>query len=124
MDAWRLCLPRHAYASAHSQLRDEEDGTPGWAVDVSAHAAGAEFSMCVCAHMLKYCLCSADATGPSRSLALSADGKSIYVAGRNAAGAPTAVTLQRSTGKIVSSGLRIKSAGIMRSVTDCKLHFA
>jgi hypothetical protein len=37
-------------------------------------------------------------------LTLSADGKTLYVAGANAAGAPAAVALQRSTGKVISSG--------------------
>ena len=114
-------MPLHAYVSAPLQLRDEADGTPGWAVDVSAHAAGAEFSMHVCALALKHWSRIADATGRSRSLTLSADGKSIYVAGRNAAGAPVAVTLQRSSGKIVSSGMRIESAEMRRSVTHWKL---
>ena len=64
--------------------------------------------------------CSADARFAFllRSLALSADGKSLYVAGRHAAGAPIAVTLERSSGKITASGMRMLCAEMLHVVTD------
>jgi hypothetical protein len=47
-------------------------------------------------------------------LTLSADGQTLYVAGANAAGAPAAVALLRSTGKVISSGACSLQCALMR----------